>query len=118
MSSNSSQLEDKNNVGCYHTSDKKYLFDSEGTVSTGMTVKRIVEHEVYIPDLGLKIQLARKAINKPLTVLCKEADVSRNYWYQLESGKIPGTVSEQTLRRIEKVLGVNLGVDFDEILSA
>lgn len=87
-------------------------------MSTGMRVKRVVEHEVYIPDLGAKIQEARKAINKPLTVLCKEADVSRNYWYQLESGKIPGTVSEETLRKIEKVLGVNLGVNFEEMFSA
>lgn len=87
-------------------------------MTTGMRVKRVVEHEVYIPDLGLKIEMARKAINKPLTVLCKEADVSRNYWYQLESGKIPGTVSEETLRKIEKVLGVNLGINFEETLSA
>lgn len=87
-------------------------------MSTGMTVKRVVEHEVYIPDLGSKIQEARKAINKPLTVLCKEANVSRNYWYQLESGKIPGSVSEETLRKIEKVLGVSLGVSFEEPLAS
>ena len=87
-------------------------------MSTGITVKRVVEHEVYIPDLGSKIQSARKAINKPLTVLCKEANVSRNYWYQLESGKIPGSVSEETLRKIEKVLGVSLGVSFEEPLAS
>jgi transcriptional regulator with XRE-family HTH domain len=81
-----------------------------------MKVKRTVEQEIYVPDLGLKIQEARKAVNKPLTVLCKEANVSRNYWYQLESGKIPGTVSEQTLRRIEQVLGVSLGANFEELL--
>ncbi len=85
-------------------------------MSTGMKVKRTVEQEIYVPDLGLKIQEARKAVNKPLTVLCKEANVSRNYWYQLESGKIPGTVSEQTLRRIEQVLGVSLGANFEELL--
>lgn len=83
-----------------------------------MRVKRVVEHEVYIPDLGLKIHRARKAINKPLTDLCKEAEVSRNYWYQLESGKIPGTVSEETIRKIEKVLDIDLGIKFEETLSA
>lgn len=94
------------------------LFDCEVVVSTGMRVKRIVEHEIYIPDLGSKIQQARKAVKKPLTLLCKEADVSRNYWYQLESGKIPGTVSEETLRKIEKVLGVDLGIDFEESIAS
>ena len=83
-------------------------------MSTGMKVKRVVEYEIDIPDLGAKIQLARKAVKKPLTILCKEAEVSRNYWYQIESGKISGTVSEETLRKIEKVLGVNLGIDFEE----
>ena len=87
-------------------------------MSTGITVRRVVEHEVYVPDLGLKIQEARKSIDKPLTALCKEAGVSRNYWYQLESGKILGAVSEEALRKIEKVLDVNLGVDFEEPLAS
>lgn len=79
-------------------------------MSTGMTVKKVIECEVYIPDLGLKIETARKAVDKPLTVLCKEAGVSRNYWYQLESGRISGAVSEEMVRKIEKALNIDFGI--------
>ena len=87
-------------------------------------VKRIIEKEVDIPDLGERFKQARLEVQAlkggSLTKVCKAADVSRNYWYQLEREDIKGALLEETLRKIEdalsEVLGrtVDLGVKFDD----
>jgi transcriptional regulator with XRE-family HTH domain len=46
--------------------------------------------------------------------MAKEVGISRNYWYQLEAEAVLGGVAEETLRKIEEVLGVDLGVQFDD----
>ncbi len=79
---------------------------------TQMKVRRIEEKEVDVPSLGARIEQARRASNKSLSELCREANVSRNYWYQLEAEEIKGALLEDTLRRIEKVLGIDFEVRF------
>ncbi len=57
---------------------------------------------------------AREASNRPVTQLAKEVGISRNYWYQLEAEAVLGGVAEETLRKIEEVLSVDLGVRFND----
>jgi transcriptional regulator with XRE-family HTH domain len=77
-------------------------------------VRRIVKQEVDAPGLGAQIKAAREADVRSVTKLAKEVGISRNYWYQLESESVLGGVAEDTLRKIEEVLGVNMGVKFDD----
>ncbi|MBW4480726.1 MAG: helix-turn-helix domain-containing protein [Tolypothrix brevis GSE-NOS-MK-07-07A] len=77
-----------------------------------MKVRQIVKREVDAPGLGDRIRQAREATNRPVTQLAKEVGISRNYWYQLESEAVLGGVAEETLRKIEEVLGVDFGVHF------
>ncbi len=79
-----------------------------------MRVKRIIKKEIDVPQLGEKIKQAREASNRSLTQLSKDVGISRNYWYQLESETILGGLTEETLRKIEQVLGTDFGVHFEE----
>lgn len=83
-------------------------------LAMAVKVRRIVKQEVDVPDLGNRIKQAREASNRPVTQLAKEAGISRNYWYQLEAESVLSGVAEETLRKIEEVLGINLGVQFDD----
>ncbi len=67
--------------------------------------------EVDIPGLGQKIEQARKNSSLPLTEICKKVNMSTMNWYRIE--KEQQSVPIDTLRRIEEVLDVNLGVDFN-----
>ncbi len=77
-----------------------------------MKVKRSTEK--YAPGLGERIRRARVADNRSVEMLCGLAQISRVYWYDIESEKIRGALPEDTLRRIEQVLGVDLEVNFDD----
>jgi transcriptional regulator with XRE-family HTH domain len=77
-------------------------------------VRRIIKQEVDVPGLGEQIKSAREADDRSVTELSKRVGISRNYWYQLEAESVLGGVAEDTLRKIEEVLGVNLGVNFDD----
>jgi transcriptional regulator with XRE-family HTH domain len=77
-------------------------------------VRRIIKLEIDIPGLGERIKQAREASGRPVTKLAKEVGISRNYWYQLEAEAVLGGMAEETLRKIEEVLGVDLGVQFDD----
>ncbi|MBW4565333.1 MAG: helix-turn-helix domain-containing protein [Mojavia pulchra JT2-VF2] len=79
-----------------------------------MKVRRIIKLEVDVPGLGERIKQAREARGRPVTQLAKEVGISRNYWYQLEAEAVLGGVAEETLRKIEEVLGIDLGVSFDD----
>ena len=81
-----------------------------------MKVKRSIEK--YAPGLGAKIREARKADKRSVETLCGLAEVSRVYWYDIENEKIRDSLPEETLRRIEKVLGVDLGVNFEDYLAS
>ena len=78
-------------------------------------VRRIVKQEIDIPGLGAKIKQARESTGRSLTSLAKEVGISRHYWYQLESEEVMGGgIAEDTLRKIEAVLGVDFGVQFND----
>ncbi len=77
-----------------------------------MRVKRSLEKDV--PGLGAKIKQAREADSRSLETISSLAQMSRVYWYDIEAEKIRGALPEETLRKIEQVLGVNFGVDFDD----
>lgn len=81
-----------------------------------MKVKRSIER--YAPGLGAKIKQAREADKRSVETLCGLAEISRVYWYDIENERIRGSLPEETLRRIERVLGIDLGVDFEEPLAS
>lgn len=77
-------------------------------------VRRIIKQEVDAPGLGEQIKKARESDPRSVTKLSKLVGISRNYWYQLEAEAVLGGIAEDTLRKIEEVLGVNFGVSFEE----
>lgn len=79
-----------------------------------MKVRRTTDKEA--PGLGRRIKKAREASERSLESICKEAGMSRVYWYDIENEKVRQALPEETLRKIEKVLGVDFGVDFDREL--
>ena len=72
--------------------------------------------EVEIEGLGQKIKNARDALRgkKSLEQICNEVGVSSTYWYDLEKEKVKGTLSYENLQKIQEVLGVDLGVNFNQ----
>ncbi|GFE71812.1 helix-turn-helix transcriptional regulator [Chroococcus sp. FPU101] len=72
-----------------------------------------VVRKINVPDLPFRIKATRENDGRSVQVLATLAEISTAYWYQLESGKRKW-VSEDVIRRIEKVLGVDLGVTFDD----
>lgn len=75
-------------------------------------VKRTVIKEVE--KLGDRIREARKQSGKTLEWLASTAGISRVYWYDIENEKLRDSLPEETLRRIELALDIDLGVDFDD----
>lgn len=78
-----------------------------------LKVKRVQEVICDFPGLGDRIRKARESDLRSLTAICKEAGISRSYWYQLESGDMRSPATEDIIRKVEQVLGVDLGVNFD-----
>jgi transcriptional regulator with XRE-family HTH domain len=76
-------------------------------------VKRVIEVVREYPDLGQRIRQARERDKRTLTAICRECGLSRSYWYQLESEDMRSAATEEVIRKIEKVLGVDLEVSFD-----
>ncbi|MDZ8262644.1 helix-turn-helix transcriptional regulator [Nostoc sp. ChiQUE01b] len=52
-------------------------------------------------------------MSRSVEVLAAEAEISRSYWHDIEAERMRDTLPEDTLRKIEQVLGVDLGVKFD-----
>ncbi len=65
------------------------------------------------PGVGSKIKEARKASDKPLTLLCAEAGISSPHWHRIENEKV-GEVPIETLKNIEKALNIDLGIDLND----
>ena len=76
-----------------------------------MRIRQIKEIEV--DGLGKRIRQARLRSNKSLEQICKEVDVSRTYWYDLEKETLKGTLSLENLQKIESALGIDLKINFD-----
>ena len=71
-----------------------------------------VVRRVKVDSLPQQIREARKKDSRSVQVLATLADISSAYWYQLEGGK-RSWVSEDVIRRIEKVLNTNFEINFD-----
>jgi len=76
-----------------------------------MKVREIKEIEVE--GLGKRIRDARVLSTKTLKSILEEVGLSRAYWYGLEKENIKGALSIENLRKIERVLDVDLEVDLD-----
>jgi len=76
-------------------------------------VNRIIKKEIEVPDLGKRIKKAREASDRSVTSLAKEVGISRNYWYQVEAEAVLSGIAEETLRKIESALNIDLDVRFD-----
>ena len=83
-------------------------------VYSPMRVRKYVD--IDVPGLGQKIKEARLNSRKSVTALAKEAGVARTTWYDLENETLSksNTVLFDTLRKIEKALGVDFGVRLDD----
>jgi transcriptional regulator with XRE-family HTH domain len=64
------------------------------------------------PGLGERIKEYRLSSSKPLTLLAANAGISVPHWNRIENEKVRDLPID-TLRGIEKALGVDLGVKFD-----
>jgi transcriptional regulator with XRE-family HTH domain len=77
-------------------------------------VKRVVEQVADFPGLGSRIKAARESDPRSVSAICRDAGISRQYWYQLEREDLRAPATEEIIRRIEGVLGVSLEVSFDD----
>ncbi len=75
-----------------------------------MKVRKVIERD--FPDLGSTIRRARESAGRPLTQICREINMTTANWYKIEKGDTK-VLPLETLRTIEKVLNVDLGVDLD-----
>lgn len=76
-----------------------------------------VVYKKTVEGLSERLREARVKDGRSVQVLATDAGISINYWYQLETDKREW-VSEQIVRRIEKVLGVDLGLNFKTPIAA
>jgi transcriptional regulator with XRE-family HTH domain len=79
-----------------------------------LQVKRVKESVNDFPGLGKRIKEAREKDDRSLSQICRDCNISRSYWYQLESEDMRSPATEEIIRRIEKELNVDLGVKFDD----
>jgi transcriptional regulator with XRE-family HTH domain len=77
-----------------------------------LQVKRVQENISDFPGLGQRIKKARENDPRSLSQICRDCNISRSYWYQLESEDMRSPASEEIIRRIEKELNIDLGVIF------
>lgn len=76
-----------------------------------MKVRKVIERE--FPGLGAKIKEARESDRRSLAEICRQMPMSPMNWYKIEAEETKSLPIE-TLRRIEEVLGVDLGIDLDD----
>lgn len=77
-----------------------------------MRVRQV--REIEVRGLGERIRQARLIQNKSLEQICDEVGISRTYWYDIEKETLKGALSIENLRKIEKTLGIDLGVCFND----
>jgi transcriptional regulator with XRE-family HTH domain len=76
-----------------------------------MKVRKTIERE--FSGLGARIKKAREANSRSLIQLCAEIDMTPANWYKIENEETK-VLPLETLRKIEGVLKVDLGVDLDD----
>lgn len=62
-------------------------------------------------DLPARIQAARMADKRSLLEICRQLDMSVTHWHRIERGEPKLPIG--TLRNIERVLGVEFGIDLE-----
>ncbi|HEY9699665.1 MAG TPA: helix-turn-helix transcriptional regulator [Trichocoleus sp.] len=77
-------------------------------------VRRTIVQEVEAPKLGERLEQAREKAGLKVAELCRQVGISRTYWYQLVSETAQIALGEEILRKLEQVLDVDLGVQFDD----
>ncbi len=76
------------------------------------TLMRVIRETIIdAPNLGQKIKQTREADPRSLKSICEAVGMSQMNWYRIEREE--QDLPELTLRKIEDVLGVNFGVNFD-----
>jgi len=73
-----------------------------------MKVRKTIERD--FPDIGSQIKAARESDGRPLTEICRSIGMTTANWYKIENGDTK-VLPLETLRRIEAVLQIDLGVD-------
>ncbi|BAZ18923.1 transcriptional regulator (plasmid) [Calothrix sp. NIES-4071] len=72
-----------------------------------MIVRKVTD--IKVPGLGEKIKEARLTDRRSLAQICRQIPMSPVNWYKIESEETKALPIE-TLRRIEEVLNIDLGV--------
>lgn len=72
-----------------------------------MIVRKVTD--IKVPGLGEKIKEARLSDRRSLAEICRQIPMSPVNWYKIESEETKALPIE-TLRRIEEVLNIDLGV--------
>lgn len=75
-----------------------------------MKIRRYQETELN--NFGEQLRNARIEDGRSAQVLATLSEISMGYWYQLEKEEREW-VSEEVIRRIEKVLRIDFGVEFE-----
>ncbi|MEH2138559.1 helix-turn-helix domain-containing protein [Nostoc sp.] len=75
-----------------------------------MKVRKIERKEIELPLLSEAIATAIKKSGLSVTQVCDAVGISRTYWYKVVNNK-EEAIALETLRKIEQVLNVDLGVD-------
>lgn len=78
-----------------------------------LQVKRVVEVVQDFPGLGERIKRTRESDSRSLSQICRDAGISRAYWYQLEAEDLRAPATEDIIRKIESALNADLGVEFE-----
>lgn len=79
--------------------------------SGAIRVRKVIDIEV--PGLGARIKQARELDSRSLIQICADAGMTPANWYKVEKEEAK-VLPIETLRKIEAVLGVDLGVKFDD----
>jgi len=76
------------------------------------TMRVIKRTEVEVPGLGRKIREARLGDSRSLKDICDQVGMSSMNWYRIEAES--QSLPLETLRRIESVFSIDLGVSIDD----
>jgi len=67
--------------------------------------------DIDVPGLGAMVREARENDKRSLAEICRQVGMTSMNWYRIESEETKALPVE-TLRTIERVLGVDFGVSF------
>lgn len=73
-------------------------------------IERVIR--VDAPGIGAKIKEVRERDPRSVEELAKAAEMTRANWYRIEREE-NDVLPEATLRKIEEVLGVDFGINFE-----